>query len=419
MPVRVERVVRAPIGLDFETNGTLEAENDVDLVARTAGPIVALSAEEGQRVARGAVLARIDDSEIRAQLAVGEVRLHETKSALARVESLFANDLVSRDERDTAKAAYETALGDVERTRIQVDLTTIRAPFGGQIAARYVRHAEYVTSGTPLFRIADFDTLLCPIQVPERQLSRLAVGQPARLGLEAWPDQQFEARVLRISPVVDSDTGTIRVTLEVDGEGRLRPGMFASVFLELERRDNALVIPKRALALDSLGDAVFVAVDGVARRRAVVLGFESTDHLEVVEGLEEGDAVVVVGQDGLSDETPVEVLEVAGHATPPTVDVRGGRPGGVSPEPAGTVPADRPSAGAGPGGPAGRPPGDGPRAGGRPGGGPGGPFAIDWNDAEQVERVKERMRSRGLTEAEIDERLARLRERSGGGPRGR
>ncbi len=397
VPVRVAVTVRQAIALFFETNGTLEAENDVDLVARTTGPVVELKVEQGMRVRQGQLLARIDDGELRAQLAVARVRLEETRAAFERQESLFANELVSRDNLDSARASYETALGDVERFDIQLAYTEIKAPFSGVIAERYVRNAEYVNAGTQLFRISDFDPLLCPIQVPERELARLRSGQQAKIEVESWPGQRFDAHVARISPVVDAATGTIQVTLEVAPGARLRPGMFASVFLEMERRESALVIPKRALALDSLGDTVFVAADGVAVRRTVELGFENADQLEVVRGLAEGERVIVVGQDGLSDGTPIEVIEGDVGTAPSAPAVR------AEPDPAPATdapasPSPREARGGGPG-VAGR----------------GFMRNIDWNDPAQVERVKGFMRERGLNDAEIEDRLKTMRERSGGG----
>ena len=116
------------------------------------------------------------------------------------------------------------------------------------------------------------------------------------------------AAVVRISPVVEASSGTIKVTLEASPDGKLRPGMFASVALELEARDQALIIPKVALALDSIGDTVFVEVDGEAQRRTIEIGYRDGNRLEVLSGLEEGDQVVVMGQDGLADGTPVQIL---------------------------------------------------------------------------------------------------------------
>ena len=165
--------------------------------------------------------------------------------------------------------------------------------------------------------------------------------------------------------------------------------MFADVFVETDRRRGVLVMPKTALSVDSIGDTVYVVGDGVALRREVELGFAEGDFVEAVSGLEDGDQVVVVGQDGLSDGTPIQVLAADGEAVPRSAGpgaTGGGPPGGL--------------AGAGrPGGMGGPPPG----------------FDPENLTPEMLETIKERMRSRGLTEEQIDERLKQMRERQGGG----
>jgi membrane fusion protein (multidrug efflux system) len=308
VPVEVTPVARRSISSFIETNGTLEAENEVDVVARVAGPIVRLEAEETMLVRRGELLARIDPSEIQARLELSQVALDDARLAFERAERLKSDELVSAEGYDNAKAAFESAQAQHQGDEIQLGYTEIRAPFDGLIVDRYVKFAQHVTAGERLFRLSDFDPLLCRIQVPERNLSQLRQGQRAYLRVEAWPGERFAASVLRLSPVVDAATGTVRVTLEVRAEGKLRPGMFASVFLETETREDTLVIPRSALALESIGDTVYVAGDGVATRREVTLGFREGDWVEIVEGLEEGENVVSVGQDGLSDGTPIQVL---------------------------------------------------------------------------------------------------------------
>ncbi len=373
VPVEIAATVRHSISLYFETHGALEAENEVDLVARLAGPIVELKVEEGQRVRKGQLLARIDDREMRAALEVSEVRREETQLSYERVKRLFGSELVSQETVDQALANYQSAQGDHERLRVQLHYTEITAPFSGLIVNRYVKFAEHLSINQALFRLSDFDPLLCPIQVPEREIPRLRRGQPARLEVEAWPGEAFSAEVLRISPVVNAETGTVKVTLEVEGQGRLRPGMFASVFLEVETRPDALVVPKAALALDTLEDTVFVASEGLAHRRVLKLGFQSDDSLEVLEGLVEGEEVIVVGQDGLNDGTPIEIL---GRDAP-------GARGPAAPD---------------------EPPGAG-----------GGSDSMDGPPSpERLERMKARMKKQGLSEEEIEERLRRMRRQRGG-----
>jgi membrane fusion protein (multidrug efflux system) len=374
VPVGAAPVERRDISSYIETNGVLEAENEVDLIARMNGPIVELSTEEGMTVRRGQLLARIDDRDVRSDLEIARVALAEAKLDFERAERLSESQLISPEEYEQAANAFETAEARYEGTRILLGYTEITAPFNGLIVNRYIDFAQQVSPGTPLFRISDFVPLLCPIQVPERELPRLAVGQSAYLTVEAWSGERFAARVLRISPVVDATTGTVKVTLDVTPDERLRPGMFARVFLETERRSASLVIPKAALSLESLGDTVYVVGDGVAQRRDVTLGFREGDFVEVTAGLAEAEHVVVVGQDGLSDGTPIRVLGEETGGSPATETAAG--------------PPQTP-AGGGPGGIGGR--------------------RMDPSQMtpEQLERVKELMRARGLTEEEITARLER------------
>ncbi len=394
VPVEVARVGRQTISLFFETHGTLEAENEVDLVARVSGPVTQLKTEEGQRVKKGQLLATIDDREIVAQLEVSRVRLDEAGQSFERIKQLFEKELIARDAYDQAFASFESAKGDLERLEVQLAYTRITAPFSGLVVQRYVKFAEFLQNGARLFRLSDFDPLLCPIQVPERELSKLKIGQRAELAVESF-DTRFEARVLRVSPVVDSASGTVKVTLEVDGQGKLRPGMFANVFLEMANRPDALVVPKVALALDSLGNTIYVVANGLAERRDLELGFRNDELLEVLSGVEQGEQIVIVGQDGLTDGTPIEILTGGDPAEP---DASGGE----------TSVDGRVSQGS-------TDDGGEPRRARRGDGGEGrgGPFRdLDFDDPKQVEKAKARMRERGLTDSEIDERLDRMKERS-------
>jgi membrane fusion protein (multidrug efflux system) len=312
VPVEVASVQRQSVASYIQTNGSLEAENDVEILARAQGPIVELLTEEGRRVQKGQLMARIDPKEARAQLQIAEVALREAERAFERATETFEEQLISQADYDTALATKEAAEATLSDRQVQLDFTEVRAPFDAVVVDRAVKLGDTVSPNQVLFRISDFDPLLCKIQVPEKELPRLHKSQPAYLTVEAWPEERFPAEVLRLSPVVDAATGTIRVTLQVQGRDRLRPGMFASVFLEVSRHEDALTIPKSALSLESLGDTVYVANDHTAARRAVELGFEEADIVEVLSGLEDSDRVIVVGQDGLSDGTPIQILEGPG-----------------------------------------------------------------------------------------------------------
>ncbi len=380
VPVEVAVAELHEISSYIETNGTLEAENEVDLVARIAAPVVRLNVEEGDRINKGDLLAQLDDEEIRARAEISKANLHESRLAFERAERLHEANLISPEDYEQVLTRFDTSRAQFESDQIELGYTDIRAPFSGLIISRYVNFAEQVSPNSPLFRISDFDPLLCPIRIPERDLPRVRLDQQAYLTLEAWPNERFAAKVLRISPIVEAATGTVKVTLAIESQGRLRPGMFASVFLKTETRADTLVVPKSALSLDSIGDTVYVVKDRTAQRREVELGFQEGDFVEVVSGIAPGELIVVVGQDGLSDGTPIRIISDApsGRDIPST---ERGAAGQANPE----VPE-------GPGGFSGR------RGGGSP---------RDFSEMspEQLQRMREMMKIRGLTDAQIDERI--------------
>jgi membrane fusion protein (multidrug efflux system) len=285
-------------------------------------------------------------------------------------------ELISLEVYDAVLAAMESAEAVLNERRIQLEYSTITAPFDGVIVERAVRDSENLTANQRMFRVSDFNPLLCPIQVPEKELPNLRIGQPGYVTVEAWPDQQFSARVLRISPVVDATSGTVKVTLEISSEGKLRPGMFTSVFLVIDTHDDAIVIPKQALSLESLADTVYIAgADNVASRRDVTLGFEEADVVEVTRGLAEGEHVIIVGQDGLSDGTPINVL--AGGLSPAGPEGQVGQVGQAE-------------------------------SAGRGGGARGGRGPVD------PEQMRARMKERGMSDEQIEERLKQMQERQAG-----
>ena len=383
VPVEVVAIERRSVSSFLQTNGSLEAENDVQIVARIQGPVVELVAEEGMRLTKGDVMLKIDETETLAQVEIAKVGLKDGTRAHERAKAARDSEIISQEVYDAALAQLESAEAQLMSAEINYNYTSVTAPFDGIVVERLVKLAENVTANQELFRFSEFDPLLCKIQVPEKELSRLRKGQTAHLNVEAWPDERFEASVLRISPVVDPATGTIRVTLQVRARGKLSPGMFARVFLVTDTHEKAVVMPKRALSIESLSDAVFVVNhEGQAVRRDIELGYEETDVVEVLSGLEVGERVIVVGQDGLTDGTPIQVLKGPGADEAPR------KAGAANFE---------------------RPPGTGNGPGRGMGGPPGGRMDLSNATPEQLERIKKRMRERGMTDEQITQALARRR----------
>jgi len=322
IPVKVARVRREPISTYILTHTTLEAQRQVDVIARVSGLVEWLGVEEGDKVQEGQVLAKLDDQELVLELERTQAQVENYRRLYERARDMYQKDLISRESFENTKYQYETAKAQYESARLRVEYARIRSPIMGILTRRFIELGGQVTINQKVFTVADYDTLFARIYVPEKEIKKVSIGQKARITVEAFPDQSFWGRVKMISPVVDPASGTVKVTIEIPKrQTELLPGMFASVYIITETHPQALVIPKRALLLESETDRVFVCQEGVARQREVKLGFSDQDRVEVLKGLEEGEQVVIIGQEGLREGARVAIVaEEAVSTTPVAVE---------------------------------------------------------------------------------------------------
>jgi membrane fusion protein, multidrug efflux system len=299
-PVELAEVKRGGITTYLETTTTLESRNSATLVATRSGQVHGLSAEEGRAVRKGEVLAQLDDTEARLAVERAEVALKGAGREADRGRQLRQQGFMSEKDIDDLELKLRTAKVALDEARYNLSQTRLTAPFSGQVTARMINLGETVTAGRECFRLEDFDPILGRLYFPEREVSRLRVGQPALLTLDALPGRTYEARVALVNPVVDRANGTVKVTIEVrDPRRELRPGNFAKVQLRTGSFDDAIVLPRRAMLLEDGENYVFVAQGDSVIKRVVTLGAVAGDTAQILAGLAVGDRVVTVGQGGL------------------------------------------------------------------------------------------------------------------------
>ena len=316
LPVRTEAVERGEITSYVETHARLEAERWVEVVSRAQGLAEDLRAEEGDRVKEGQILLHLEKEEASLRVRQAEVALAQARSALERTEALHGQQLVSQEEFESAGNQLESAEVALREAQLTLDYTDVRAPIDGIVMLRQVEQGDLVRTSEVLFSMADVDPLQARIRVPEKRMGQIHTGQQARVMIDALPERVFPAIVRRISPGVDPASGTIKVTLEIPpAEGALRPGMFATMRIITEVHDQALIIPKKALVLETDQDDVFVVRDGRARRLRVELGYADGDRIEVLSGLTGDDQVITVGHEGLKDGAVVRVVGEVGEVS--------------------------------------------------------------------------------------------------------
>ncbi len=296
--------------LRFSTN--LEAENAVEVLAETKQFVSRLLVEEGDFVRAGDTMLLLEADAL--ETAVERVKSQLSKSRLEfkRQERLFRQDLISEQAFNEARfdtEQLELALRDAER---ELGYATVEAPIAGVVTERLVNVGDHVDSQAKLFRIVDFDSIVARVFVPERQLSALVVGQSARIIAPSLEGTR-QAAIKRISPVVDPQSGTVKVTLAIPGNQGLAPGMYAEVDLVVAALKDVLLAPRRALVHDR--DQVFVfrvadRGDGpVAERLLVRVLVEREDVVHLDGDVEDGTRLIVAGQAGLKDGASVRLLD--------------------------------------------------------------------------------------------------------------
>jgi len=309
IPVEAAAVSRGAISSTYRTTSTLEAKADAEVNSKATGLVQTVLVEEGDHVEAGQVLATLDTERQRIQLAQVKAELGQLKSEMARIEKMYQRKLVSADVYDKLKWQLESMTAAVGMQELSLRDTEIRAPISGVIARRYVKVGQLITeySSKALFHVVSQQRLEAVVNLPESQLHQARVGQTAYLNFAGLPMQQ--AKIVRISPVVDATSGTARVTIGIDNADlTLKAGMFAQVELQYDAKATALLVPKRAvLAMDNTS-SVFVVKDGKVSRKHIKTGYESDAAIEVLEGLTEGEQVVTAGQASLKDKTLVNVV---------------------------------------------------------------------------------------------------------------
>ncbi|MFQ5737532.1 MAG: efflux RND transporter periplasmic adaptor subunit [Acidobacteriota bacterium] len=352
IPVELAVAATGEISSYVTATANVRALRDVDILSQSEGRVEEMAVEEGDFVRKGQLLCRLDDRQLQIQLrsaqqklaqagfqsekaesrrAKAQTQIRNSRDELNRYEKLYAAKLVSQREvaqqryrideltHDERTSAYETReLGhridelqaEIAQVHLQIAQTRIRAPFSGLITERAIDLGQTVRKLDRLFKLGDFSPLLADVFVSEREAQLVHPGQAASVSLGVDRAQQLKGRVVRISPIVDQSTGTVKITIELgQGDDLFKPGAFVQVDIQTDTHSQSVLIPKRAIIEEDGQQYVFVAEDEKTSRQKVTLGYESNGQVEVLEGLSSGQKVVVAGQGGLKEGSKIKVTE--------------------------------------------------------------------------------------------------------------
>jgi len=293
--------------LRFSTN--LDAESEVEVFSQAARRVTELLVEEGDQVKKGDLLLRLQDEEQRSNLARVESQVERARREHTRQKNLYERELIPEQAMNDATydlEQLELAYADAQR---ELSYTEVRAPISGRVTRRLVNLGDHITVNQHLFDMVDFDTIVARVYVPEKERGRLAVAQPARLFSEAMGGEARRGKVLRIAPIVDPQSGTIKVTVSVPSREGLVPGMYVEIELVTAVHEEALLLPKRAVIYDDNRSFVFRVDDEMKVERLEIQPLlADREFIEPVPGqLFAGDKIVVAGQAGLKDGAKVRL----------------------------------------------------------------------------------------------------------------
>jgi RND family efflux transporter MFP subunit len=329
-PVKVFKVRRERITEKVTYTGTLEARTKINITPEVGGKIARIHVQAGDRVAQGQLLAELETESIRLQLkqaeagvAVAEAGYADAQRNKERMDRLIKEEAVSEQQREKVQLAFDAAAAQLEQARAglnlarhALDVSLMKAPFAGVIASKNAEVGDVINpmmgggfgggSGGVL-TLMDYSRIKIVVAVSPEDIGRIRKGLGAVLRVGALPGREFRGAVSVVNLTADPQSKKFEVEVAIDNpDGALRPGTFGDLVFEVQSRENALVVPQIAVLENAY---VFVVEGGKAVRKNVTLGLQNTAMVEVLDGLAEGDAVVVEGNFGLEEGAAVQVLE--------------------------------------------------------------------------------------------------------------
>jgi membrane fusion protein (multidrug efflux system) len=314
MPVEIAQVLTQPVTDSFHAVGTVEANETVKMVNEISAVVRDLPFAEGQAVAKGALIARLEDSDLKAEAARAEALRDQARTNHERVKLLFDQHAASQQELDDAASALKVAEANDALAKTRLAKSHIHSPLSGVVGRRLVSPGAYLPVGQLITEVASIDVMKIAFSSPERYLSELRRGATVEITTTAYPGKVFTGMVSVVDPILDPVSRTVQLVARIPNRGRLlRPGMSADVHATLGQRPHALVVPDEAVFGEGDQNYVYVVKpDSTVMRQAVLIGLRDSTGAEITQGLKEGDRVVRAGYQKLFEGAKVMPMPAGG-----------------------------------------------------------------------------------------------------------
>ena len=318
MPVEVAQVKVQKVADKFEAVGTIEALEAITVVSEIDGAVVSLPFQEGSVIKRGELIAKLDDSQLAAEVSRTEALRDQSQTHYDRVKVIVEQKAGSSQDLDDASAGLKVAEANLASAKARHAKTRIVAPFDGAIGSRRVSVGAFLRPGQAITELANIDEIRVSFSAPERFLSQFSSGAEVVVSTTAYRGYELKGRIVVLEPVLDPSTRSARVVARVaNPERKFRPGMSADISAVLSERANAITIPNEAIFASGNQSFVFIVKpDSSVARVPLTLGTRLAEAVEVVKGLEPGMTVVRAGHQKLFD--GARVMPIATQDAKPT-----------------------------------------------------------------------------------------------------
>jgi len=309
VPVSVAPINRGAVSAYISSTANLVADAEVRVLSEAEGRVAELLVEEGDRVKKGQVLAQLVKNDAEIAVKKAQIKVESMGIAFERAQKGLADNLISRELYDKVSLDDQIAQQELAEAQWRLEKTTIRAPFTGRVTERFVKLGQHLNPSDQLFTVSDFDPLIAKIFLPEKDVYGLKEGRDVRITLKASDTTRFRGRIRQISPVVDTATGTVKLTIEATAPPpEVRPGAFVTIDIVRETHPQAVLVPREAVIRELQNAYIFVAKGNVAEKRIVALGLEEGGRIEALSGVTAGEQAIVAGQGGLKQGTAIKVI---------------------------------------------------------------------------------------------------------------
>ncbi len=321
-PIEVQTAMpaRGEIHRFITLPGSIRANQQVTIFAKVPGYLKSLAVDKGDRVTAGQALGEIEVPELAAEAVKYRAETKVSETEYTRLDAARKNspDLVTPQAVDESRGRLEIARANLERIETLLNYSKLLAPFAGIVTMRYVDPGAFIpaaTSGSTaqagaIVTLMDFNTVRAQVGVPELEAAFVRVGQPVRVTTESLPGKAFAGTVSRQSYALDEATRSVLIEADLPNpELTLRPGMYATIKVGVEKHPDTTLIPSAALMTEKSGASVFLVTDGKTKKTSVKTGFNDGAKVEILSGIRLEDRVILLGKQTLADGQPVKVTE--------------------------------------------------------------------------------------------------------------